>query len=63
MISFGGFPQSIGAFIDANEVKIKSARRKDAVPYGSPEAKAIIEKVKEAEKRWIKQYGRTAYKE
>jgi hypothetical protein len=28
------------------------------VPYGSPEAKAIIERVKESEKRLARRYGR-----
>jgi hypothetical protein len=62
MFNFDGRYQSLGDFLEAKEAKRKGLEN-GAVPYGSPEAKAIIERVKEAEKRWIKHYGRTAYKE
>ena len=57
MFRFGGLYGSIGDFIDAKESKRKGLEN-GAVPYGSPEAKAIIERVKESEKRLVKRYGR-----
>jgi hypothetical protein len=57
MFNFGGRYQSLGDFLEAKETKRKGVEN-GAVPYGSPEAKAIIERVKESEKRLVKRYGR-----
>jgi len=57
MFNFGGRYQSLGDFLEAKETKRKGVEN-GAVPYGSPEAKAIIERVKEVERKVASRYGR-----
>jgi len=62
MFKAKGSFQSVLDFILHKEVK-RGKGGGGIIPYGSQEAREIIERVRESEKRLAKRYGRTTYQE